>query len=240
MAEGVAMSAEISPVHLAIIPDGNRRWERELGLPLGEGHRVGALVCERIAQAVFKRGIRHLSIWAISEENVSERREEEVLNLSREVASGVDMWSRSSWAKEYGVCIRVPGLWEVTYTSLGSLEREIELINGAEKRTKNYYDNFLYIYTVNNGNTKIPSISGMPSVDLTICTGLELNELPHFSEDFLKSGYTDNTVFDYETVRGVLWPDFTEEHLQASLDAYKLTQRLRWERKRKSQDKIST
>ncbi|MBI2640990.1 undecaprenyl diphosphate synthase family protein, partial [Candidatus Roizmanbacteria bacterium] len=29
------------PKHVAIIPDGNRRWARERGLPTLEGHRKG-------------------------------------------------------------------------------------------------------------------------------------------------------------------------------------------------------
>ena len=29
------------PAHIAFIPDGNRRWAKEKGLPSIEGHRVG-------------------------------------------------------------------------------------------------------------------------------------------------------------------------------------------------------
>ncbi len=63
------MSNPIVPVHLGIIPDGNRRWARAKGVPTLEGHRRGAEVFKEIALASFDRGVRYLSIYAFSAEN---------------------------------------------------------------------------------------------------------------------------------------------------------------------------
>src|SRR3989344_8853878 len=41
------------PVHVGFVPDGNRRWARKNGCMPWEGHRMGAVVCEKIAQDVF-------------------------------------------------------------------------------------------------------------------------------------------------------------------------------------------
>lgn len=38
----------ILPRHLVIIPDGDRRWAMEKGLPASEGHRQGAKAAERL------------------------------------------------------------------------------------------------------------------------------------------------------------------------------------------------
>lgn len=68
------------PQHIAIIMDGNGRWALERGLTRAEGHRRGAQTIEKIVQACYDRNVRHLTLYAFSEENWS-RPSEEVLSL---------------------------------------------------------------------------------------------------------------------------------------------------------------
>ncbi|MBI3443601.1 di-trans,poly-cis-decaprenylcistransferase [Candidatus Woesebacteria bacterium] len=70
------------PDHLAIIPDGNRRWARARGLHTLEGHRVGfnrGLEVGRAARAV---GIHTVTLWGFSTENW-DRTEEEINYLMK-------------------------------------------------------------------------------------------------------------------------------------------------------------
>lgn len=62
--------------HLAIIPDGNRRWAREQGFPSLEGHRRGYDNAKTIAIAALELGIEHFSLWAFSTENWKRSQEE--------------------------------------------------------------------------------------------------------------------------------------------------------------------
>lgn len=57
------------PHHLAIIPDGNRRWARERGLPTLEGHRKGFDAFKDISRTARDLGIHTLTIWGFSTEN---------------------------------------------------------------------------------------------------------------------------------------------------------------------------
>jgi len=57
------------PTHLGIIMDGNRRWAKEHGLSVAEGHRQGYLTLKHIAKAGLKRGIKYMSAYAFSTEN---------------------------------------------------------------------------------------------------------------------------------------------------------------------------
>lgn len=57
------------PKHIAIIPDGNRRWAKEHGLPTLEGHRKGAMRFKELAKASRQRGIHTLTAWGFSTEN---------------------------------------------------------------------------------------------------------------------------------------------------------------------------
>ena len=68
------------PRYVAIITDGNGRWARARGLPVGAGHRAGAEnVRARLRDAV-ELGIRELCVYAFSTENWT-RSPEEVAGL---------------------------------------------------------------------------------------------------------------------------------------------------------------
>ncbi len=50
--------------------DGNRRWAKERGLPILEGHRrVTDHVLEPLIEHAAKRGVKYMTFWAFSTEN---------------------------------------------------------------------------------------------------------------------------------------------------------------------------
>ncbi len=57
------------PQHIAIIPDGNRRWAREHGQNEFAGHKRGVEVFETIGDAALDRGVKYLTFWGFSTEN---------------------------------------------------------------------------------------------------------------------------------------------------------------------------
>ena len=59
----------ILPKHIVLIPDGNRRWARENGFALEEGHRRGFEVAMDVARTAESWGIKYFTIWAFSTEN---------------------------------------------------------------------------------------------------------------------------------------------------------------------------
>jgi len=66
----LSLPAEINlPHHIAIIPDGNRRWAHEHNLPPLEGHRRGAQVVIPLLRAARQWGIHTMTFWAFSTEN---------------------------------------------------------------------------------------------------------------------------------------------------------------------------
>ena len=64
------------PQHIAIIMDGNRRWARERGLNVSDGHKRGAETLENIARYCNNIGIKHLTVYAFSTENWKRAKEE--------------------------------------------------------------------------------------------------------------------------------------------------------------------
>ena len=66
--------------HLAIIPDGNRRWAARHGQPPEEGHRRGFLeTSPRLIEAAWVSGIHTVTLWLFSTDNWRRSREEVAL-----------------------------------------------------------------------------------------------------------------------------------------------------------------
>ncbi len=57
------------PRHIAIIMDGNGRWAKQRGLPRTAGHKVGAEVFRKIARYCKTLGVEYLTVYAFSTEN---------------------------------------------------------------------------------------------------------------------------------------------------------------------------
>src|SRR5215213_1571731 len=72
------MAERKGPAYVAIVTDGNGRWAKARGLPVGAGHRAGA-----------ELGIKELTVYAFSTENWS-RSPEEVKGLIELLAEYID------------------------------------------------------------------------------------------------------------------------------------------------------
>src|SRR3989344_1726406 len=75
------MDKDNIPSHIAIIMDGNRRWARARGLPDIKGHEEGANTLEKIVEAAEKLGVKTITVYALSTENLKERAKREVVGL---------------------------------------------------------------------------------------------------------------------------------------------------------------
>ena len=66
------------PKHIAIIPDGNRRWAKAQGLKPWQGHTEGAKRYWEISEDAHKQGVDHLTLWAASYDNLKKRSKIEI------------------------------------------------------------------------------------------------------------------------------------------------------------------
>ncbi len=71
----------VVPRHLGIIPDGNRRWAKHRGLPVGDGFRAGAERIPGVLQLCSDWGIDFVSFWMLSESNLRRSTEEQAAIL---------------------------------------------------------------------------------------------------------------------------------------------------------------
>lgn len=116
------------PQHIAIIMDGNRRWARERGLNVSDGHKRGAETLENIARYCNNIGIKHLTVYAFSTENWK-RAKEEVGALMSLLRFYLDKFAKQ--ADTENMKIKVLG-------DISALDKSLQKsIESAIERTKN-------------------------------------------------------------------------------------------------------
>ncbi len=67
---------EGTPVHVAIIMNGNGRWAKSRGMPRAMGHKRGAEAVRRTVEAAGEIGISYLTLFGFSSENWSRPKQE--------------------------------------------------------------------------------------------------------------------------------------------------------------------
>ncbi len=78
------------PQHIAIIMDGNRRWARARNLPELKGHEAGTEALEKVVEEAEKLGVKTITVYALSTENLKERAKREILGLFQIIKNGYD------------------------------------------------------------------------------------------------------------------------------------------------------
>lgn len=59
------------PLHVGIIPDGNRRWARNNSVDLPQAYRNGLDKIKMVTEHLFKLGVKYVTIYAFSAENMN-------------------------------------------------------------------------------------------------------------------------------------------------------------------------
>ncbi|MEZ4156498.1 MAG: polyprenyl diphosphate synthase [Candidatus Paceibacterota bacterium] len=210
--------------HVAIIPDGNRRFARGAKLSLWNGYKKGAAQFEQIMKESFRNDVRYLTFWAASIDNLQKRSKQEVAFLVRLLKSYLKEMVESSDLMDEGVQVRIVG-------DGAKIVKDKELdkcIAALEQKTEKNKDHFLTILFGYDGRKEVLEAArkmggkkgeeefrknlqtgSLPDLDLVIRTGGE----PHWSAGFMM-WQAANTDF-YFTEK--LWPQFTKADLRKAL-----------------------
>ncbi len=100
------------PEHVALIMDGNRRWARQLGGGAGIGHRHGANKAIELLDWCSDLGIREVTLWALSLENL-DRAPEEVEVITEIARQTLTALSERDKVKRLEMSLRVIGRREL-------------------------------------------------------------------------------------------------------------------------------
>jgi tritrans,polycis-undecaprenyl-diphosphate synthase [geranylgeranyl-diphosphate specific] len=227
------------PSHVAIIPDGNRRWARRRGMPSSMGHYRGYKVAKQVLDRLWDLGINYVTFYALSRENCLRRPREELEAIYRLLSMAIDDLFADDRVRSGEVRVYFVG----DFSLLPNWLREkIYSINEATMRNGPYVLNVATCYggrweivaTVNNiinslakGNNttnwleedsfrKLMPLGQFPEPDLLIRTGGEIR-LSGFL--LYHVAYTEL----YFTKK--LWPDFDEVELYKAILSYQSRER---------------
>jgi undecaprenyl diphosphate synthase len=209
--------------HVAIIPDGNRRWARKHKLPILKGHEQGAKVLEDILQVAFDNDITCFSFWGGSLTNLTQRTRQEVYSLQKLYALHFKRLLKNKAIHENRVKVTIIGEWEEVVG-----EEAKNSINEVMKATREYDSLFFNLFIAYDGIVEMlhaikritfkvrenpeliitPELvkenlytSEFPPVDFLIRTGGE----PHLSAGFMMWDIAESQLYISEKY----WPEFT-------------------------------
>ncbi len=78
------------PQHVGVMLDGNRRWARAVGRDTAHGHRAGAANIEPLLGWCDEVGIKVVTLWLLSTDNLDGRDPDEVAGLLEIIVDAVD------------------------------------------------------------------------------------------------------------------------------------------------------
>lgn len=213
------------PRHVAVIPDGNRRWARAKGMETKEGHKAGYENLLKIADLAFERGVEHVTGYVFSTENWS-RTTDEVGYLMKLAAWVLKEEGQKLHAK--GIRVNIVGSSDKLdqslldgFDKLQNLTRHN--IAGTINMCFNYGGRRDIVEAVNkllaSGVTSIDekamsqalSTAEIPDPDLIIRTSGEIRLSNYL---IWESAYSELCFTD------VMWPDFDQSEFETALAEY--------------------
>ena len=226
----------ILPEHVAVVMDGNGRWARKRHLPRAAGHKAGVDATRKIVENCAKKGIKALTIFAFSSENWN-RPESEVSSLMSLFVSTITAEVKKLHKKN----VRVQFIGERARFS-EKLQRSIDdsealtgnnsglhlniaanyggrwdIVNACRQVAAAVAFNDITIDDIDEKTfSSFVSLSELPAPDLFIRTGGEQR-----ISNFLIWQLAYSELYFVDT----LWPDFSDDDLDAALSWYAGRQR---------------
>ena len=224
------------PKHIAIIMDGNGRWEKKKGLSRDHGHREGKKSAKEIVESCARLGVKNLTLFAFSSENWNRPK------LEVELLMGLLLNSLRSELKELkknnikletiGDLSRIPFLVRkflkkvceetkdndlMTLTLALSYGSRDEIINSVKEIADKVKNNIISVEKIDESliNQHLYT-RNLPDVDLMIRTSGE-KRISNFL--LWQSAYAELYFSDE------LWPDFKTEHLMIAINDYQNRER---------------
>lgn len=223
------------PNHVAIIPDGNRRWAKAHRLLPWQGHEEGAKRFWEVAEYLAQAGVSYGTFWAGSYSNLANRSPEEVKFLFQILEQELSDPQVKQKLIDNEARFRLIGEWP-EFNQNAKLQTTATAL---EEATRNFSKHNLTILFGYDGQREMLAAqnklressldvnaenlqhslwtSELPDVDLVVRTGGE----PHWSAGFLM-WQTANSQFYFTED---LWPAFGGEQIKTALADYERRER---------------
>ena len=210
--------------NLALIMDGNGRWAEQRGLPRSEGHTAGIWRMLSLTSHAFSKSVQSVICYSLSTENLS-RSKEEVAHIFQLIPQYADQFVAA--CQKLGVAVRFVGNLSLLPEEVcGSMANTEQRTQSCSTENKTLYVAVAYgsraeiVNAVNAAVAKgqpvteqsfLQSLYYAEQPDLVVRTGGK-RRLSNFA--LYQLSYSELYFSDK------LFPDFTEDDLDAALDYY--------------------
>jgi tritrans,polycis-undecaprenyl-diphosphate synthase [geranylgeranyl-diphosphate specific] len=223
------------PGHIGIILDGNRRWAMSQGLTLGAGHEEGANVAEELLDWCHELGVRTVTLYILSMENLS-RRPEEVREILSLLEARLSKLLTDERITRYRVKVKAIGQLEHLPQSIR------DLLAAIEKKTEGYGDHYLNIAVAYGGRAEITDMVRTVAQEVkagrlspeqitqeTVANRLYTSFLPNQEPDLIIRTSGEERMSGFMLWQGayselvfmdVFWPDFRYIDLLRAIRTY--------------------
>ncbi len=225
------------PNHIGVIMDGNRRWAKGRGFATHMGYRFGADVAENFLRWCLKYGIKTVTLYALSVDNIKKRKPEELDAIYNSIYEKLKRLEESGMIQEHGIMVTAIGNIEILPDMI---QREINRLKEISRGNSNMFLNLALAYSgrleivqavkrivddVQSGRVSIDSINentfmnylstakiDYPEPDLIIRTSGEMR-----LSDFMiyQSSYSEMIFIDE------FWPELRKIDFLRALRTYK-------------------
>ncbi len=218
------MNGLIVPKHVAVILDGNRRWAKEHGLRVWEGHRHGSENFEKFLDWCLELNIPQISAYVLSTENLN-RPKREVIEILRLLKKQLDKFEteKASLLDKYEVKVKFCGDMRKLPPDL------VKVMKRIMKRTEKYSKRVLNLLIAYGGRLELTEVV-KKLVDTAMKSGKIQITQKTIEENLLVSGDVDliirtggmnrlSNLLPWQAtyaeiyVTQTLWPDFTKKEL---------------------------
>jgi undecaprenyl diphosphate synthase len=236
MSESSNSAGSSLPRHVAVVMDGNGRWANKRHLPRAAGHKAGVSATRKIVENCAKKGIEALTIFAFSSENWNRPKAEvsslmslfvttitaEVKKLDKknvrvrfigdrarfsgklqQSIQNSEELTRDNTGLQLNIAANYGGRWDIVNACRRLAEAVKEGAVAVDDIDEEMFDSSV-------------CLSEMPAPDLFIRTGGEQR-----ISNFLIWQLAYSELYFIDT----LWPDFSGEDFEASLEWYASRQR---------------
>jgi len=114
------------PQHVAVILDGNRRWAQSTGLSIIQAYRLGADKVEDLLRWCLKIGVRVVTLYVLSLENILRRPKDQLGEIYRLLVEKTEKFLRDETVWREKVRFRVIGRLEYLPREVAESLRRLE------------------------------------------------------------------------------------------------------------------
>jgi tritrans,polycis-undecaprenyl-diphosphate synthase [geranylgeranyl-diphosphate specific] len=228
------------PGHIGIILDGNRRWAQNQGIIRGLGHEEGANRAEELLDWCHELGIKTVTLYVLSTENL-DRTPEELMELFKLIEARLNRLLNDERIVRYKVKVRAIGHFDLLPESI------VNLLAAIEKKTADYSEHYLNIAVAYGGRAEITDVvrsvardvkTGKLSPDLiseeTVSNRLYTSFLPNQEPDLIIRTSGEERMSGFLLWQGayselvfvdVFWPAFRYIDLLRAIRTYQKRRR---------------